>query len=258
MKVTLRMYSSASILSYTLSAGEKVTIGRSRKCDWMISDEQASSHHCVITLHKNRMEIMDMGSKNGTFLNSIQIDQADIFIGDQVKVGKTIIGLNKNDADVEAQSFLTFPGPKGNHFQAALEKDFDSVRKTNQLQQNIRRKNSIAEKSHLREIQIRRNSQSELKLSKEEIRKKNKLRSFWTYIVDTLFIVFCSLLIAEAFSSYKDKINSQFNQSAWFFIIFILGFSLFYAFNFIYLNYTFGEILTGIKSLHLSQERKKN
>ena len=52
---------------------EKISIGRSSKCDFSIPLEELSREHCIIEYREGSLYITDAGSKNGTELNNIRL-----------------------------------------------------------------------------------------------------------------------------------------------------------------------------------------
>lgn len=54
---------------------KSLIIGRDADCDIVIPDRQVSRHHARINLVGNGVEIEDLGSKNGTFLNNLAVTE---------------------------------------------------------------------------------------------------------------------------------------------------------------------------------------
>jgi VWFA-related protein len=80
-------------------AGTGVTLGRPRtrigalpENEIVLDAETISRFHAVIVFKGREMEIRDLGSRNGTFVNDLQIDQTPLGVGDRVRF-----------ADVEAR-----------------------------------------------------------------------------------------------------------------------------------------------------------
>jgi serine/threonine protein kinase/pSer/pThr/pTyr-binding forkhead associated (FHA) protein len=87
--------------------GEKVTvrkdilkhctlIGSASKCNIQLVSTTVSFAHCAITLESDRLELRDLRSENGTFLNGSRIDQAVLSDGDVITVGNFQCKLETN------------------------------------------------------------------------------------------------------------------------------------------------------------------
>lgn len=68
----------------------EMVIGRSRYADIHISERALSQQHCKLTRHGEHHRLFDLGSTNGTFVNDMRVQQADLKPGDVVRTGETI------------------------------------------------------------------------------------------------------------------------------------------------------------------------
>jgi chromosome segregation ATPase len=68
---------------------ETLTIGRSSSCDVQILTHFVSREHARLTLARGTVMIEDLGSTNGTFVNSVRVDRQELRHGDLVAVGET-------------------------------------------------------------------------------------------------------------------------------------------------------------------------
>jgi pSer/pThr/pTyr-binding forkhead associated (FHA) protein/ribosomal protein L40E len=71
-----------------LVEGDETTIGRSPDCDIFLDDVTVSRRHAVVARQGNRLEIRDLGSLNGTFLNRRRTDAGPLSDGDELQIGK--------------------------------------------------------------------------------------------------------------------------------------------------------------------------
>lgn len=76
--------------SFSIRVGRN-TIGRDRKCDVYVNDEQASGHHAdlVYRPEEGRYILMDHNSTNGTYVNEVELEpRRDLVDRDVVTVGR--------------------------------------------------------------------------------------------------------------------------------------------------------------------------
>jgi hypothetical protein len=69
--------------------GDRTTIGRSPDNDVFLDDVTVSRRHAVLVQSEGEIQIEDLGSLNGTFVNRRRIDSATrLESGDEVQIGK--------------------------------------------------------------------------------------------------------------------------------------------------------------------------
>lgn len=76
---------------YPLKEKKVYYIGRSSEVDVPLSDMKVSRKHCKVERKGNRYRVVDLGSRNGTFLNGKRIRMALLSDGDQIRVGFTVL-----------------------------------------------------------------------------------------------------------------------------------------------------------------------
>lgn len=62
-------------------------IGRRHNCDLRIRLMSVSRKHCQLNRDEGVLQIRDLGSRNGTYLNGKRIDEAVVQGGDSIKIG---------------------------------------------------------------------------------------------------------------------------------------------------------------------------
>lgn len=254
MKIKLKINHNGKLHEHALNLGEIAAIGRSSKCEFQLEDDKISGRHCRFFLKKDRLEITDLDSKNGTYLNGIRIETSEVFLGDEIRIGESVITVGDKDVDAEALSTLTFPGPAKDRISYELKADFTGARVQNQM---ANKKNSVAPKvnydaSMLREIELRKKVQSRMKLSKEGIRSRNKFRSFISLIFDLILlgIFMCApLVVMPRITQYVHPGQ----KSLVLVVMEVLVVGFFLGFNLKASKFTMGERFAGIKRLYSEQ-----
>jgi hypothetical protein len=68
------------------------TLGRSRQCDVVLSDQNVSRQHAEIRPRGGSWVLTDLGSTNGTVLNGRRVDRPEVIKqGDQIELGTSVI-----------------------------------------------------------------------------------------------------------------------------------------------------------------------
>jgi pSer/pThr/pTyr-binding forkhead associated (FHA) protein len=72
-----------------LLEGDETTIGRSPECDIFLDDVTVSRRHAIVRRGSGGLEIEDLGSLNGTYLNRKRIESPGALAdGNELQIGK--------------------------------------------------------------------------------------------------------------------------------------------------------------------------
>ena len=85
--------------------GERICVGRSG--DISLMESSVSRNHAVLTWNGDAWRVTDVGSRNGTFVNGIGIQQKLIVPGDVVRFGRVSLKLVNPDDDDAADEEVT-------------------------------------------------------------------------------------------------------------------------------------------------------
>jgi pSer/pThr/pTyr-binding forkhead associated (FHA) protein len=77
-----------SVLTFRLSSGSIKTIGRAPRADFVVDRALVSRIHCRLTAGDEKLEVQDLSSTNGTFVNDKRVERAQIASGDRIRVGR--------------------------------------------------------------------------------------------------------------------------------------------------------------------------
>ena len=74
---------------FRILPGNARTVGRATGADFIVEAPLVSRVHCrVIALPTGELEVRDLESTNGTFLNGTRIGQARVNPGDRIQIGR--------------------------------------------------------------------------------------------------------------------------------------------------------------------------
>src|SRR5436190_18572023 len=91
-------------------------LGRNEQNDLPINDPSVSSFHCEINFEHDTLVVKDLGSTNGTFINSVPIRQAILEPGQTLKLGSVELLF---PADTAARTATTSDPPPGARLRVA-------------------------------------------------------------------------------------------------------------------------------------------
>lgn len=76
---------------------DRILIGRSSSCDYVIEDASISEYHALLIIDQHgSATVMDLSSHNGTYVNGLRIATTQfVALGDQIKFGNILIELNE-------------------------------------------------------------------------------------------------------------------------------------------------------------------
>lgn len=69
---------------------DRIVIGRKNNCDLRIPLSSVSRQHCEVRLEDDEVKVRDLGSSNGTYHNSVRVQEATLAAGDEVVVGPVV------------------------------------------------------------------------------------------------------------------------------------------------------------------------
>jgi len=83
--------------TYQFSTPE-VSLGRDSASDCQMNDDTVSAEHARLSYHHSNWWIMDLGSKNGTYLNQEKVIEPHVLAsGDQIRCGQVILLVSISD-----------------------------------------------------------------------------------------------------------------------------------------------------------------
>ena len=90
MNVTLVMFKEDGTRRDFPILKKRLVVGRKSSCGLRIPLSAISRHHCEVSLTDDGIVLKDLGSSNGTYHNSIRVQEAELAAGDEVMVGPVV------------------------------------------------------------------------------------------------------------------------------------------------------------------------
>lgn len=77
------------VMTFRMRSGGMKTLGRATRADFIVDEGLVSRLHCRFTAGASgELEVEDLDSTNGTFVNGERIKRAHLAHGDRVRVGR--------------------------------------------------------------------------------------------------------------------------------------------------------------------------
>jgi pSer/pThr/pTyr-binding forkhead associated (FHA) protein len=83
-------------LTFRLGPGAVKTVGRATRADFIVDAALVSRIHCRITAADDKLEVVDLKSTNGTYVNGKRVQRAELQTGDRLRVGRVELVVSRN------------------------------------------------------------------------------------------------------------------------------------------------------------------
>jgi pSer/pThr/pTyr-binding forkhead associated (FHA) protein len=81
--------------TFRLRPGAVKTVGRAPRADFIVDAALVSRLHCRLTAGDDDLEVVDLSSTNGTFVNDKRVKKARLSDGDRLRVGRVELTVEK-------------------------------------------------------------------------------------------------------------------------------------------------------------------
>jgi ABC transport system ATP-binding/permease protein len=90
------------------AVGTELVIGR-QDAELLLDDPQVSRRHAVVRAIDGKLEVEDLGSANGTFVNGARVDEPQrLGSGDEIAIGPVVLEAHTGDErDLNAATIVT-------------------------------------------------------------------------------------------------------------------------------------------------------
>jgi pSer/pThr/pTyr-binding forkhead associated (FHA) protein len=83
--------------TFRIPCGSVKTLGRSTGAEFMLDAPMVSRLHCQLVATDDAIQVKDLDSTNGTFVNGKRITSATLQPGDILKVGRVDFRISRTD-----------------------------------------------------------------------------------------------------------------------------------------------------------------
>ena len=84
-----------SAFVFRLQSGAVKTVGRAPRADFILDAALVSRVHCRLTARDERIEVEDLASTNGTYVNDKRVERAQLAGGDRLRIGRVELIVEK-------------------------------------------------------------------------------------------------------------------------------------------------------------------
>ena len=81
--------------TFRLTPGAIKTVGRAAGADFILDVALVSRVHCRLTADGDRLDVVDLDSTNGTFVNDKRVNKAQLTTGDRLRIGRVELTVNR-------------------------------------------------------------------------------------------------------------------------------------------------------------------
>lgn len=86
-------------LTFRIPPGAIKTVGRAPRADFIVDAALVSRLHCRLTATDANVEVVDLESTNGTFVNDKRVDKATLSMGDRLRIGRVELRIEQQNSD---------------------------------------------------------------------------------------------------------------------------------------------------------------
>ena len=81
--------------TFRLLPGKIKTFGRSTGADFIVDAGMVSRVHCRLIAAADAVEVVDLDSTNGTYVNGIRVERASLKDGDELGIGRVTFRVSR-------------------------------------------------------------------------------------------------------------------------------------------------------------------
>jgi pSer/pThr/pTyr-binding forkhead associated (FHA) protein len=83
-------------ITFRVGIGAIKTVGRASRADFIVDAALVSRLHCRLEASEEALEVFDLSSTNGTYVNGTRVEWARLGSGDSLRVGRVELKVGKD------------------------------------------------------------------------------------------------------------------------------------------------------------------
>jgi pSer/pThr/pTyr-binding forkhead associated (FHA) protein len=83
--------------TFRMAPGAIKTIGRAPRADFVVEAALVSRLHCRLTATDSAIDVVDLDSTNGTYINNQRVRNGTLSTGDRLKIGRVEMTIDRQD-----------------------------------------------------------------------------------------------------------------------------------------------------------------
>lgn len=87
--------SEAGPITFRVFPGATKTVGRAPRADFILEAALVSRLHCRLEAGEHNLEVIDLESTNGTYVNDKRIERARLTSGDRLRIGRVELKVER-------------------------------------------------------------------------------------------------------------------------------------------------------------------
>jgi pSer/pThr/pTyr-binding forkhead associated (FHA) protein len=84
-------------LFFRMFPGPSKTMGRAPRADYIVDAPLVSRLHCRLNLETDRLDVEDLGSTNGTWVNGKKVLRSPLTAGDEIRIGRVTFTIKPGE-----------------------------------------------------------------------------------------------------------------------------------------------------------------
>lgn len=85
----------AGSLTFRVRPGAVKTVGRAQRADFVVDAALVSRLHCRLEAGDEGLDVIDLESTNGTYVNDRRVERARLSTGDRLRVGRVELTVER-------------------------------------------------------------------------------------------------------------------------------------------------------------------